>query len=68
MELHWYGSHQRSGFLKNSRDAEMNSWGSNQGRHGDEMTREDLGVVLALWAASWVMVVGVVSFFFVVLA
>ena len=40
----------------------MNSWGSNQGRDGQEMTRSDLGLVVAWWVMSWVIVVGIVSF------
>ena len=45
----------------------MQSWGSNQGRNGEDMTRSDLGIVLALWVASWVAVVGALSFLFAVL-
>ena len=40
----------------------MNSWGSNQGRGGQEMTRSDLGLVVAMWVMSWVLIVGVLSF------
>lgn len=41
----------------------MNSWGSNQGREGQEMTRSDLGLIVAIWVMSWVFVVGIVGFF-----
>lgn len=51
------------------------AWGSNQGRNGDEdrppMQKGDLGLAVALWACSWVLLVGllaVVGFAFKVFA
>lgn len=44
------------------------SWGTRQGREGDQMNRGDLGLAVAAWAVSWICIIGIVSFVYQVLA
>jgi hypothetical protein len=46
--------------MRNDMKNDVPSWGSNQGRYGEEdrppMRRGDLGLVAALWLGSWLAV------------